>query len=92
MAAYAGQHVAMGRMFGLDADMATGPDPDRGSRDIWGATIMFGPVVFKLFGSDIPELLEGVQLNVPAVTYSGRTPVRSRGRQSRRSTTTDWLR
>lgn len=65
MAAYAGQHIAMGRMYGLDADMATGPDPDRGSRDIWGATIMFGPVVFQLFGSDISELLEGVQLSVP---------------------------
>lgn len=65
MAAYAGEHIAMGRMYGLDADMATGPDPDRGSRDIWGATIMFCPVVFQLFGSDIPELLEGVQLNAP---------------------------
>lgn len=65
MAAYGGETVAMGRMFGLDADMAGGPDPDRGTRDIWGATILFGPVVFQLFGSNIPQLLEGVVVRAP---------------------------
>lgn len=62
MAAYDGDVVAMARMFGLDADMAAGPDPDRGWRDIWGSTVTFGPVVFQVFGSHIPGLLEGIEV------------------------------
>jgi hypothetical protein len=65
MASYAGDVTAMCRMYGLDADMDAGPDPNRGARDIWGTTIAFGPVVFQLFGSDIPELVAGAQVRAP---------------------------
>lgn len=65
MATYGGETVAMGRMFGLDAAIEALPDPDRGMRNIWGATILFGPIVFPLFGSTIPELLEGVTMRTP---------------------------
>lgn len=53
----------MGRMYGLDADMASGPNPHRGSRDIWGAAITFGPVVFQVFGTTVLPLLEGLEFN-----------------------------
>jgi len=33
-------------------------------RNIWGATVLFGPVVFQLFGSTIPELLDDVTMRV----------------------------
>jgi hypothetical protein len=70
MAAYAGtQAVALGSMWGLDAETnETGPrewEPDRGARDIWGATILFGPVVFQVFGTTLLPLLEGLEVNAP---------------------------
>lgn len=58
---------AVGSMWGLDAETnETGPrerEPDRGARDIWGATILFGPAVFQVFGTTIAPLLEGLELN-----------------------------
>jgi hypothetical protein len=64
MATYTGTWaVAMGRTFGLDADMASGPDSDRGRRDIWGAAITFGPVVFQVFGTAIHPLLHSLATN-----------------------------
>jgi hypothetical protein len=68
MAAYSGtQAVAVGSMWGRDAETnETDPrewEPDRGTRDIWGATILFGPVVFQVFGTTILPLLEGLELN-----------------------------
>jgi hypothetical protein len=68
MATYAGTYaVAVGSMWGLDAETnETGPrewEPDRGARDIWGATILFGPAVFQVFGTTIRPLLEGLDLN-----------------------------
>ncbi len=60
MAAHGGDVPAMGRMFGLDADMALDPDPDRGQRAIGAPRSRSGPSVLQLFGSTIPELLEGV--------------------------------
>ena len=70
MASYAGsQAVAVGSMWGLDAETSeTGPrewEPDRGARDIWGATILFGPIVFHVFGTTILPLLEGLEVNAP---------------------------
>ena len=68
MAAYAGTYaVAVGSMWGLDAETDEGGprewEPDRGARDIWGATILFGPVAFQVFGTTILPLLEGLDLN-----------------------------
>jgi hypothetical protein len=68
MAAYEGtQAVAVGSLWGLDAETnETGPrewDPDRLARDIWGVTILFGPVVFQVFGTTILPLLEGLEAN-----------------------------
>ena len=68
MATYAGsQAVAVGSMWGLDAETnETGPrewEPDRGARDIWGATILFGAVVFQVFGTTILPLIEGLEVN-----------------------------
>jgi hypothetical protein len=70
MASYGGTYaVGVGNMWGLDAETnETGPrewEPDRGARDIWGATILFGPVVFQVFGTTILPLLEGLDLNTP---------------------------
>jgi hypothetical protein len=69
MATYASDYaVAVGSMWGLDAETnETGPrewEPDRGARDIWGATIVFGPVVFQVFGTTILPLLEDLELNM----------------------------
>lgn len=68
MATYEGTNAAaVGSMWGLDAETnETGArewDPDRGARDIWGATIVFGPAVFQVFGTTILPLLEGLELN-----------------------------
>ncbi len=68
MAAYSGTYAAaVGSMWGLDAETnETGPrewEPDRGARDIWGATIVFGPAVFQVFGTTILPLLEGLEVN-----------------------------
>lgn len=38
-------------------------EPERGARDIWGATILFGPLVFQVFGTTILPLLEGLEVN-----------------------------
>jgi hypothetical protein len=68
MASYAGsQAVALGSPWGVDAETnETGPrewEPDRGARDIWTVTILFGPVIFQVFGTTILPLLEGLELN-----------------------------
>lgn len=66
MTAYMGiKTSALGHLYGLDADMAIDPDPGRGTRNIWGSTVVFGPVVFHLLGTDIPGLLTGVVMKTP---------------------------
>jgi hypothetical protein len=50
-------------MNGIDLDMTAGPDPGRGWRDIWTATVAFRPIVFQVFGSAAPELLDGFKPN-----------------------------
>lgn len=53
MTAYVGGRiVATASRFGLDLDMAQYPDPLRGERDLWTATISLGPVAFQLLGCD----------------------------------------
>lgn len=66
IAAYTGtQAAAVGGMWGLDAETnETGPrewEPERGVRDIWGGTVLFGPVLFQLVGTTLVPLLEGIQ-------------------------------
>ena len=51
--------------FGVDAGMDSNPAPDRGERDIWGATILFGPVVFPLVGTAVTGLLDVLYLAAP---------------------------
>jgi hypothetical protein len=65
MATYIGTMPGSCRLFGLDADVTQGPD--RGRRDMWGVTVTFGPVVFQVFGTTVPLLLEGLAINHPGV-------------------------
>ena len=57
--------VALALPFGIDVDMARNPAPDRGERDVWGSTILLGPVVFQVLGSAVPGLLEIFELAAP---------------------------
>jgi hypothetical protein len=68
MASYSGTvSTAVGHMYGLDVTMEFDPNPDRGQRDIWGSTVVFGPVVFHLLGTNVPGLLEDVTMNTLGV-------------------------
>jgi hypothetical protein len=93
IAAYTGtQAAAVGGMWGLDVETnETGPrewEPDRGVRDIWGGTVLFGPVLFQLVGTTLVPLLEGVQ-DMPHTPASARTGGPSRGCPGRGSPTTN---
>jgi hypothetical protein len=62
MTAYTGaKAVAIGLTNGFDMNMNEHPDRDRGWRDVWTATVAFGPVVFQALGSLAPELLDVVR-------------------------------
>ena len=50
---------------GKDVDMGAGPDPKRGERDVWGSTVLFGPVVFQVIGTGVPGLLNMLELRTP---------------------------
>lgn len=63
MTTYAGDMAAYAQMYGADADVVQ-PD-DRGVRDIYGATISFGPIVFQVFGTTVPGLIDKVQIGSP---------------------------
>jgi len=66
VASYVGsQAVALGLPFGKDVDMDAGPDPKRGERDVWGSTVLFGPVVFQVIGTGVPGLLDMLELGTP---------------------------
>jgi hypothetical protein len=63
LTSYVGDVVAMAQTYGLDAHMELSPDPDRGRRDMWGATITFGAGVLQVFGTTLTALLDGVEVN-----------------------------
>lgn len=67
MGAYDGAYaVAVGSVAGFDVQMAgevyRAWEPDRGLRDVWAVTILFGPVVFQVAGTTLPGLLEAYEL------------------------------
>jgi hypothetical protein len=66
LASYHGDALTMGRTWGLDANRDVA-DPDRGQRDMWGATVVFGAGVFQLFGTRLAPLLAEAQANAPNV-------------------------
>jgi hypothetical protein len=65
MATYTGAvSTAMGHIYA--GDVTVGHDnPRHGS--LWGGTIVFGPVLFKLLGSNLPDLLASADMDAPSV-------------------------
>src|SRR4051794_21822920 len=91
LAAYDGPVVGIGQVLGADADLAQGPE--RGSREIYGATVSLGPVVLQVFGSTVRGLTNGMAFKadarihqiwptVPEVSWSPRTALDDPGLQS----------
>lgn len=60
LTSYVGDVVAMAQTYGLDANMDLNPHPDRGQRDMWGATITFGSGVLQVFGTTLTPLLDAL--------------------------------
>ena len=60
-----GTGVALALPFGIDVDMSQDPARERGERDVWGSTILFGPVVFQILGSAVPGVLDIFELAAP---------------------------
>jgi hypothetical protein len=66
LASYTGvDAVALALPFGIDVDMDRNPARERGERDVWGSTILFGPVVLQILGSAVPGLLNLFDLAAP---------------------------
>jgi hypothetical protein len=65
MATYTGAvSTAVGHIYA--GDVTVGDDnPTRGS--LWGGTIVFGPVLFKLLGSNVRDLLASADMDAPSV-------------------------
>lgn len=62
MATYVGDMPAYGHMYGADAEVTQ--HDERGVRDVWGATIGFGPVVFQVFGTTLPGVHDEARTRV----------------------------
>jgi len=41
------------------------PDRMRGERDVWGAKLLFGPVVFQVLGTRLAALLDALEMTTP---------------------------
>ncbi len=66
LASYSGTHaVALALPFGTDLAINALPVRERGERNVWGSTILFGPVVFQILGSSVPNVLGLFNLNTP---------------------------
>lgn len=66
LASYAGANaVALALPFGIDVGRDRLPARERGERNVWGSTILFGPVVFQILGSDVPKVLDVFDLATP---------------------------
>jgi hypothetical protein len=65
MAAYTGAvSTAVGHIYAADATVGD-ENPREGS--LWGGTIVFGPVLFHLLGSDLPDLLASAAMDAPGI-------------------------
>ena len=65
MATYTGAvSTAVGHIYAGDVTLG-GDTTTHGS--LWGGTIVFGPVLFKLLGSNLPDLLASADLDAPSV-------------------------
>jgi hypothetical protein len=75
MTSYDGDILASANVYGLDADLTRGSwrhagvqqSDERKQRDIYGGTISFGPVVFRVFGTALPPLLQEDLLDLPEI-------------------------
>jgi hypothetical protein len=65
LGSYAGEAVAGAVPFGKDVNMDARPDRERGERDVWGATVLFGPVVFQIIGTHLHNLLDELDMATP---------------------------
>ena len=63
LTSYVGDVMAMAQTYVLDANMDLHPNPDRGRRDMWGATITFGAGVLQVFGTTLSPLLDALEVN-----------------------------
>jgi hypothetical protein len=65
IAAYSGAvSTAVGHIYGGDIKVGD-RNPEEGS--LWGGTIVFGPVLFHLLGSNLPDLLDSAVIDVDGV-------------------------
>ena len=70
IAAYTGEHPATAQISGVDRRKRPAgplPNPARGSRHIWSVTHSFGPVLFVIFGTDLPGFADRVNIPLPDV-------------------------
>jgi hypothetical protein len=67
LASYVGEAVAIAPTYGLDVNMDSDPDPGRGQRDVWGATIKVGSGGCQLCGTAVPSLFEVLKVRGPGI-------------------------
>jgi hypothetical protein len=67
MASYGGDRLGFTHLYGMDVDITQAAD--RGVREIHGATVAFGPVVFQVFGATIDGLVDGLRVGAPPVVH-----------------------
>lgn len=65
MATYGGDMPGFTHLYGLDVDITQ--VTELGVRDIHGATVGFGPVVFQVFATTIDGLVDGRRVGAPPV-------------------------
>lgn len=68
LASYIGARaVALALPFGLDVGVDRLPSRERGERNVWGSTILFGRVVFQIVGSNVGNVLDAFDLVAPNI-------------------------
>src|SRR5450755_762140 len=88
LASYSGANaVALALPFGIDVGVDRLPARERGERHVWGSTILFGPVVFQILGSDVPGVLGLFDLAAPNTQQSTTTKTFMSGSYHRRRDT-----
>jgi hypothetical protein len=65
IAAYSGVvSTAVGHIYALDVSVG---EDDLRQGNLWGGTVVFGPVLFHLLGSDLPDLLSSADMDGPGI-------------------------